>query len=55
VAALSQLVLDGSPAHGHADACLLYTELRNSTSNRVYRRLGYRSVAEVLAYEFDRG
>lgn len=53
VAALSELALGEPGPFGRAEACLLYTELRNATSNRVYRRLGYRSVAEVLAYDFE--
>jgi len=32
--------------------CVLYTELANPISNRLYRRLGYCAVAEVLGYEF---
>lgn len=32
--------------------CILYTDLGNPTSNSVYRRLGYRAVAELLRYEF---
>src|SRR5699024_8665891 len=32
--------------------CVLYAELANPRSNRLYRRLGYRAVAEVLGYEF---
>ncbi|MEX2158805.1 MAG: GNAT family N-acetyltransferase [Dehalococcoidia bacterium] len=46
VAALSKQVLAG----GHR--CILYTELGNSTSNFIYRRIGYRAVAEVLRYRF---
>jgi uncharacterized protein len=30
--------------------CILYTDLGNPTSNSVYRRIGYRAVAEVLRY-----
>lgn len=33
--------------------CILYTDLGNPTSNSIYRRLGYRAVAEVLRYRFD--
>ena len=29
--------------------CVLYTDLRNPTSNAIYRRIGYEAVAEVLA------
>jgi predicted GNAT family acetyltransferase len=33
--------------------CVLYTDLGNPTSNSVYRRIGYRAVAEVLRYRFE--
>jgi hypothetical protein len=33
--------------------CVLYTDLENATSNSVYRRIGYRAVAEALRYRFD--
>lgn len=33
--------------------CILYTDLGNPTSNSVYRRIGYRAVAEVLRYRFE--
>jgi uncharacterized protein len=46
VAALSGRVL----AAGHR--CILYTQLGNPTSNRIYRQIGYRSVAEWVRYEF---
>ena len=32
--------------------CILYTDLANPTSNSVYRRIGYRAVAEALRYRF---
>ncbi len=32
--------------------CILYTDLGNPTSNSVYRRIGYRAVAEGLRYQF---
>lgn len=32
--------------------CLLYTELANPSSNRIYRRLGYHAESEVLIYDF---
>ncbi|MDP8998617.1 MAG: GNAT family N-acetyltransferase [Myxococcota bacterium] len=32
--------------------CILYTDLGNSTSNRLYRRIGYRAVAEGVKYRF---
>jgi predicted GNAT family acetyltransferase len=31
---------------------ILYTDLANPTSNSIYRRIGYRAVAEVLRYRF---
>ena len=46
VAALSQQVLD------RGDRCILYTDLGNQTSNSVYRRIGYRAVAECTRYRF---
>ena len=39
-------------AHGTPD-CLLYTQLENPRSNRIYQRLGYEPIAEILAYTFD--
>jgi GNAT superfamily N-acetyltransferase len=33
--------------------CILYTDLGNPTSNSIYRRIGYRAVAEALRYRFD--
>jgi ribosomal protein S18 acetylase RimI-like enzyme len=33
--------------------CLLYTDLGNPTSNSIYRRIGYRAVAEGLRYRFE--
>jgi hypothetical protein len=47
VAALSQRLLSDD-----ADSCILYTQLSNPTSNAIYQRLGYRAVAETLAYRF---
>lgn len=53
--------------HGYAEACvhalskhlreqgqrcILYTDLANPTSNSIYRRIGYRAVAEALRYRF---
>jgi uncharacterized protein len=46
VAALSARILDAG------QRCILYTDLANPTSNHVYRRIGYRAVAEGLRYEF---
>ena len=54
--------------HGYAEACVhalskklrdaglrcaLYTDLGNPTSNSIYRRIGYRAVAETLRYRFE--
>jgi predicted GNAT family acetyltransferase len=33
--------------------CILYTDLGNPTSNSIYRRIGYRALAEALRYRFD--
>jgi hypothetical protein len=33
--------------------CILYTDLANPTSNSIYRRIGYRAVAEALRYRFE--
>lgn len=49
VAALSESML-ATEAH----TCTLYTELANPTSNAIYKRIGYRPVAEILGYRFDR-
>jgi uncharacterized protein len=53
VARLSATALGESQPFGSVRTCLLYTQLGNATSNRVYRRVGFRSVAEVLVYRFD--
>ena len=37
---------------GDATTCMLYAQLGNPTSNRIYRRLGYRAVSEDLGYDF---
>ena len=39
--------------HGGGFRCILYTDLGNPTSNSIYRRIGYRAVAEALRYRFD--
>ena len=36
------------------DVCFLYTDLANPTSNGVYRRIGYRQVAEATEFAFAR-
>jgi predicted GNAT family acetyltransferase len=33
--------------------CMLYSDLGNPTSNSVYRRIGYVTVAEGLRYRFE--
>ncbi len=33
--------------------CILHTDLGNTTSNSIYRRIGYRAVAEALRYRFE--
>jgi predicted GNAT family acetyltransferase len=38
--------------HDPGCRCALYTDLGNPTSNSIYRRIGYRAVAEVLRYRF---
>lgn len=48
VASQSQLLLD----NGHR-YCFLYTDLANPTSNSIYRRVGYRQVAESAYYELS--
>lgn len=48
VARQSQWLLDS----GHR-FCFLYTDLSNPTSNAIYRRIGYRQVAESHEYEFN--
>jgi predicted GNAT family acetyltransferase len=37
--------------NGHR--AILYTDLGNPTSNSIYRRIGYRAVAEGLRYRFE--
>ncbi|MDE0086661.1 MAG: GNAT family N-acetyltransferase [Candidatus Poribacteria bacterium] len=33
--------------------CILYTDLNNPISNTIYRRIGYRAVAEAIQYRFE--
>jgi ribosomal protein S18 acetylase RimI-like enzyme len=47
VRALSKQLRDA----GHR--CILYTDLGNPTSNSIYRRIGYRAVAEATRYRFE--
>jgi hypothetical protein len=37
---------------GNGQRAILYTDLGNPTSNSIYRRIGYRAVAEGLRYRF---
>jgi ribosomal protein S18 acetylase RimI-like enzyme len=46
VGRVTHLILEGE------SRCMLYTDLGNPTSNSIYRRIGYRSVAEGLRYRF---
>lgn len=46
VAKQSQWLLDNGHRH-----CFLYTDLANHTSNSIYRRIGYRQIAESATYE----
>jgi uncharacterized protein len=39
---------------GEGSRALLFTDLGNPTSNSVYRRIGFRAVAENLRYAFER-
>jgi len=33
--------------------CFLYTDLANPISNAIYRRIGYRQVAEAAEYGYE--
>jgi predicted GNAT family acetyltransferase len=46
-AAHSRQLLDAG-----AHACMLYTDLANPTSNAVYQRIGYRPIADHMAWRF---
>ncbi|MGA8115418.1 MAG: GNAT family N-acetyltransferase [Actinocatenispora sp.] len=48
VAATSQRALDAG-----AERCLLYADLSNPISNRLYQRVGYRPARDVRAWAFD--
>jgi GNAT superfamily N-acetyltransferase len=48
VADLSREMLDAGCAW-----CVLYTDLSNPTSNRIYRRIGYRLIEEVQDYDVE--
>ncbi len=47
IGALSKHILDGG------NRCILYTDLGNPASIALYRRIGYRAVAEALRYQFE--
>jgi predicted GNAT family acetyltransferase len=49
VAALSRRLLDEGRRF-----CMLYTNLANATSNRIYRRIGYEPVCDVAEFRFLR-
>lgn len=38
--------------HDAGNRCILYTDLANPVSNRLYRRIGYRAAVECLRYRF---
>jgi len=46
-AAVTQALLEGGKSF-----CVLYTDMANPTSNKIYRSLGYRVVAEVVDIRF---
>lgn len=49
VALMSQHALDAG-----ALACMLYTDLANPTSNKIYQAIGYRPVADTREWRFSR-
>ena len=48
VAGVSQMILDSGKTF-----CFLFTDLKNSTSNKIYQDLGYHPVADVDEYLFE--
>jgi RimJ/RimL family protein N-acetyltransferase len=48
VAAVSRLALDAG-----ATACMLYTDLANPTSNRIYQAIGYRPIADAQEWRLS--
>jgi hypothetical protein len=48
VAVLSQKLLDSG-----YKSCVLFTDLANPTSNKIYQAVGYKPVADFTAYEFS--
>ena len=49
VAELSRQLLEGG-----RHFCMLFTDLANATSNRIYRRIGYEPVCDVAEFRFGR-
>jgi len=47
VAQISQLALDKGYAR-----CVLYTDLANSTSNSIYKKIGYSPICDSLMLKF---
>ncbi len=47
VGKMSKHILD------EGNRCILYTDLNNPISNTIYRRIGYRAVAEAIQYRFE--
>ncbi|MHC5012887.1 MAG: GNAT family N-acetyltransferase [Planctomycetota bacterium] len=48
VAALTRRLLDEGRTF-----CMLYTDVKNPTSNAIYRRLGYRPIADTVEFAFS--
>src|SRR5581483_11258909 len=48
-AAVSRLILDGV-----ADTCMLFTDLANATSTKIYAEIGYRRFADWEEHAFER-
>jgi ribosomal protein S18 acetylase RimI-like enzyme len=53
VARLAAMAMARGGPFGRVATCLLYTQLHNAGSNRIYRRIGFRSVGEELVYAFE--
>ena len=47
-AAVSQYLLDSG-----RDFCVLFTDLANPTSNKIYQSVGYRPVCDFTLYNFE--
>lgn len=48
VSSLSQMIIDEGK-----DFCSLYTDLSNTMSNSIYRKIGYSKIAEVVDINFE--